>query len=174
MDIIAIIGIIAAILGIIAALHQIGGSLLKLLRRYLKPQNLTQLSEGSEDIKPPLDKTLPDQSKKVVILPRRPDIFVNRNEEIERIKDGLSSFHVAQLRGLGGIGAVVISTDDFALGSREYRTKYIEVEGGNPLEKYDLDLLREKIDRIRNLQAGELEYVPVYDEASGIAMKDRL
>lgn len=65
--------------------------------------------------------------------------------------------------------SAVIGTDDFVLGSREYRAKYLE--GGDPLRKYDFDLLKEKVDRIRNLQPGESEPVPVYDEEEGATIR---
>jgi uridine kinase len=65
--------------------------------------------------------------------------------------------------------ATVIGTDDFLLGSREYRRRYLE--GGDPLKKYDFDLLRDKVNRIRNLRSGEPEPMPVYDEESGTAIK---
>jgi uridine kinase len=62
----------------------------------------------------------------------------------------------------------IISTDDFLLGSREYRRKYIEQDA--PLKKYDCDLLREKVNKIKNLPEGESEPMPVYDEKSGTAI----
>ncbi|MFQ6100142.1 MAG: uridine kinase [Anaerolineae bacterium] len=65
--------------------------------------------------------------------------------------------------------AGIIGTDDFLLGSREYRRRYLE--GGDPLKKYGFDLLREKVNRIRNLRPGESESVPVYDEEDGTAIK---
>jgi len=65
--------------------------------------------------------------------------------------------------------AATISTDDFLLGSRSYRAEYLE--GRYPLKKYDFDLLREKVDRIRNLRPGESEPVPVYEEKDGVAIK---
>ena len=42
--------------------------------------------------------------KKLLLLPRRPSIFVNREKELERICTALRSFQVVQIRGLGGIG----------------------------------------------------------------------
>lgn len=63
----------------------------------------------------------------------------------------------------------VISTDDFVLGSRDYRRKYIE--GKSPLLKYDFDLLREKVNRIKSLRPGESEPMPMYDEQDGTAIK---
>jgi uridine kinase len=65
--------------------------------------------------------------------------------------------------------AATIGTDDFLLGSREYRRNYLE--GKDPLKKYSFDLLREKAHRIKTLQPGESESVPVYDEESGTAIK---
>ena len=65
--------------------------------------------------------------------------------------------------------AAIISTDDFLLGSREYRRRYLE--GKDPLRKYGFDLLREKVQRIKILQPGESESVPVYEEESGTAIK---
>lgn len=62
----------------------------------------------------------------------------------------------------------IISTDDFLLGSREYRKKYIEQDA--PLKKYDSDLLREKVVKIKNMPEGESEPMPTYDEKSGTAI----
>lgn len=66
--------------------------------------------------------------------------------------------------------ATTISTDDFVLGSRDFRNKYLDVEGHDPVRKYDFDLLRRKVERIKSLEKGESECVPVYDEATGVAI----
>jgi uridine kinase len=63
--------------------------------------------------------------------------------------------------------AAVISTDDFLLGTREYRKRFLDFEGADPLKKYNFDLLRDKVEKIRNLREGEFECLPLYDEKSG-------
>jgi uridine kinase len=63
----------------------------------------------------------------------------------------------------------IISTDDFLLGSRAYRRKYLE--GGDPLDKYGFDLLREKVNQITNLRFGESVGVPVYHEENGAGIR---
>ena len=65
--------------------------------------------------------------------------------------------------------AAIVGTDDFLLGSREYRRRCLE--GGDPSKKYGFDLLREKVNRIRNLRPGESESAPVYDEEDGTAIE---
>jgi uridine kinase len=66
--------------------------------------------------------------------------------------------------------ADVISTDDFVLGYRAFRRKFMEIEGKDPLKKYDFDLLKEKIERISDLQDGEFVCLPLYEGHSGIGL----
>jgi len=57
-----------------------------------------------------------------------------------------------------------ISTDDYVIGTRLDRSK---LEGKDPILKYDFDLLRRNVDKIRE---GRPVLVPHYDDASGIAV----
>jgi uridine kinase len=63
--------------------------------------------------------------------------------------------------------AAVISTDDFVLGDRRFRRKHMEGEGKSPLLKYDFELLRDKVERIKNLNDGETVCLPRYDGFRG-------
>lgn len=97
---------------------------------------------------------------------------INRSgTKIISIVGGAASGKSTLAKNLVGFlgNADTISTDAFGLGSREYRREFLE--GRKPLEKYDFNLLREKVEAIKNLQSGELEPVPTYDEESGNALK---
>lgn len=64
--------------------------------------------------------------------------------------------------------ACTLSTDDYVLGDREYRRKYLE--GGNPLKKYNQRVLNNNIATIKTLKNGEYCYVPTYDDVTGEAV----
>lgn len=66
--------------------------------------------------------------------------------------------------------AAIIGTDDFVLGPRKFRRKFMEVEGKDPLLKYDFALLREKIEKIKRLREGESVCLPLYESRSGTGL----
>lgn len=65
----------------------------------------------------------------------------------------------------------VIGTDDFVIGTRAYRKR--KLEGGNPLNKYNLSLMRAKVDQILSLKSGETTIVPEYSERTGAGIPVR-
>jgi len=72
----------------------------------------------------------------------------------------------------GGLkSANIIGTDDFVLGTRKFRREHMESEGKNPLMKYDFELLREKAEKIKTLQFGELVCLPLYQNRSGTGLQ---
>ena len=64
--------------------------------------------------------------------------------------------------------ACTLSTDDYVIGDREYRKKYLE--GGNPLKKYNPKALNANISTIKALGNGEYCFVPKYDDVTGEAV----
>jgi uridine kinase len=67
--------------------------------------------------------------------------------------------------GLGG--GDTVCTDDFALGDRAYRRRFKDLEGVDPLTKYDFDLLREKVEKVKSLRSGEYVCFPSYGSHLG-------
>ena len=63
------------------------------------------------------------------------------------------------------ISVIVISTDDFVIGTRDYRID--KLEGKDPLIKYNFDLLKDTVKKIEQLKTGESITVPLYDERIG-------
>jgi len=80
-------------------------------------------------------------------------------------KSTLAGEVAARLKSAG-----VISTDDFVLGYRAFRRKFMELEGKDPLKKYDFELLKEKIESISGLREGELVCLPLYEGHSGTGL----
>jgi uridine kinase len=72
--------------------------------------------------------------------------------------------------GLSLKSAAIIGTDDFVLGPRKFRRKFMEVEGKDPLLKYDFALLREKIEQIKRAREGEAICLPLYESRSGTGL----
>ena len=64
--------------------------------------------------------------------------------------------------------ACTLGTDDYVVGDREYRRK--NLEGKNPLLKYNPEALNENIRAIKKLQEGEFYMVPKYDDVTGEAV----
>ena len=64
--------------------------------------------------------------------------------------------------------ACTLGTDDYVIGDREYRRKYLE--GGNPLKKYNSKALNDNISTIKSLGNGEYCFVPTYDDVTGEAV----
>ena len=64
--------------------------------------------------------------------------------------------------------ACTISTDDFLIGNREFRRKYLEEK--NPLQKYNSKALNNTITLIKNLKVNESLLVPTYDDVTGEAV----
>ena len=64
--------------------------------------------------------------------------------------------------------ACTLSTDDYVVGDREYRRKYLE--GKNPLNKYNPEALNINISAIKKLKDNEFLLVPSYDDVSGEAV----
>jgi uridine kinase len=67
-----------------------------------------------------------------------------------------------------GLKADSISTDDYGLGTREWRW---EREREDPLKLKDFALLNMHIEAIRELGEGEQVAVPVYDQPTGLAIE---
>lgn len=89
------IGIIVAILATVIALLQLFIGNIRDWRKH---------RYANKSKSPITNETTPVSNNQVVMLPRRLQPFVDRKEEIERIKASLKSLHIVQLRGLGGIG----------------------------------------------------------------------
>ncbi len=64
-----------------------------------------------------------------------------------------------------GKKVIVLCTDDYSIGTRDYRRKYLS--SASPYEKYDFQMLNRKVNAILNLQANETDTVPVYNEKNG-------
>lgn len=64
--------------------------------------------------------------------------------------------------------ACTLSTDDYVIGNREFRRK--NLEGKNPLKKYNPAVLNKNIATIKNLKANEVCFVPTYDDVTGEAV----
>lgn len=64
--------------------------------------------------------------------------------------------------------ADTIGTDDYVVGDRGYRRA--NLEGKDPILKYDKDFLNKKIGEILNLNDGEEVAVPTYNEKTGLAI----
>ena len=64
---------------------------------------------------------------------------------------------------------IVISTDDFVMGTRDWRRTNIVAQNKSPLLKYDFDLLRKKIDELKSSEFHTVS-LPKYDELSGLAI----
>ncbi len=81
-------------------------------------------------------------------------------------KDTLVNLAADKLRQ-SGLRADAISTDDYNLGTREWRH---EREREDPLKLKDFSLLNEHLRRIAILEDGETVALPVYDELTGLAI----
>ena len=65
-----------------------------------------------------------------------------------------------------------LSTDDYVIGDREYRRKYLE--GSDPLKKYKPEALNEIISTIKNLKPNEVCPVPTYNDKTGEAVDAKI
>jgi uridine kinase len=66
---------------------------------------------------------------------------------------------------------VIICTDDFVKGTREWRRNNIVAKNKNPLLKYDLALLKTKISELCSEKFKPV-FLPKYDEFTGLAIAD--
>jgi uridine kinase len=63
------------------------------------------------------------------------------------------------------ISFAVLITDSFSIGTRQYRRQYLE--NGDPVKKYNFDLLKFKVRELLSSQAGQMVSVPIYNEDDG-------
>jgi len=63
---------------------------------------------------------------------------------------------------------VIISTDDFVIGTRDYRN--LNFSDSSPLSKYDFDLLRAKLEDLKVVGSNEQVHLPMYDDSTGAAV----
>ena len=110
----------------------------------------------------------------------RKSVFMEIKNRIENIAD--DTVKVISIVGGAGSGKTVfarelimfldnactLGTDDYVIGDRAYRKKYLE--GGNPLKKYNPNALNKNISAIKNLKEDEYFLVPAYDDATGKAV----
>ena len=61
-----------------------------------------------------------------------------------------------------------IGTDDYLIGDRKYRRE--NIEGQDPLLKYDIEFMRQEVKKICSLRNGDEILVPRYDEPTGLAL----
>src|SRR2546423_736785 len=93
------------------------GTLAAIIQALLAYKDRQQKLASAGTVPPPISggvlsgTLLPGPPGKVVILPRRPEPFVNREVEIKQIGDALKSFSVVQLRALGGLGKTVLAIE---------------------------------------------------------------
>ncbi len=111
----------------------------------------------------------------------RKEIFNEIRRKIDS-KKGQSKVKVISIVGGAGSGkttfanelitflgdACTLGTDDYVVGDRDYRRK--NLEGKNPLLKYNPEALNENIRAIQKLQEGEFYMVPKYDDVTGEAV----
>jgi uridine kinase len=64
--------------------------------------------------------------------------------------------------------SIIISTDDFLIGTRDYRNLHFDKT--SPLAKYDFQLLRTKIEGLKKLGQKDHISLPVYDDSTGSAI----
>lgn len=64
--------------------------------------------------------------------------------------------------------SIIISTDDFVIGTRDYRN--LHFDNVNPLAKYNFRLLRKKIEELINLRPKDQATLPIYDDSTGAAL----
>ena len=64
--------------------------------------------------------------------------------------------------------ACTLGTDDYVVGDRTFRRKYLE--GADPLKKYKPEALNEIINKIKALKPGETCPVPTYNDKTGEAV----
>lgn len=72
-------------------------------------------------------------------------------------------------RNLGN--SIVLSTDNYVKGTREWRRNEIVAKQKNPLLKYDFELLNKNIEHLR---LGKRVLLPQYDQLTGLAIEDTL
>jgi uridine kinase len=60
-----------------------------------------------------------------------------------------------------------IGTDDYVVGDREHRRTHLEE--GDPIKKYDFELLNKKVQSIKDLSVGDTVSVPRYEQQTGMA-----
>ena len=110
----------------------------------------------------------------------REHVFMEIKRKIDNINDG--NVKVISIVGGAGSGkttfaqelisflgnACTLGTDDYVIGDRAYRKKYLE--GGDPLKKYNPLALNKNISIIKSLKDGEYCYVPTYDDVTGEAV----
>jgi tetratricopeptide (TPR) repeat protein len=107
------IGIIIGILGVLAAVLQLFIGNIRDYRGSKKQEPIDPESEtlSTLDRSVRASSVVPALKEKVMILPRRPRPFVNREQEIKRVEAALKSFSVVQLRALGGLGKTVLAIE---------------------------------------------------------------
>ena len=113
-----------------------------------------------------VEEGLDDEALHNYLVDRIKDI-TSQETKIITLVGGVASGKTTLAKGLvERLGSAdSITTDAFAAGTREYRhTQYGKVEN-----KYDLNLFRDKIEALKQLQDGETLRLPQYDEITGIA-----
>lgn len=66
------------------------------------------------------------------------------------------------------LNTVIISTDDFLIGTRDYRN--LHFGNSSPLSKYDFELLRAKLDDLKLVGNNDQVHLPMYDDSTGAAV----
>lgn len=79
---------------------------------------------------------------------------------------GKSTFaaHLAKFLNAHGRNALVVSTDDFLLGTRKERQ---QIEEENPLQKYNFHLMKQVLLAVTKLAPGESICIPTYNPVNG-------
>ena len=72
---------------------------------------------------------------------------------------------LAALLGLNKLHVQVICTDDYSIGTRQYRKNHIGED--TPLEKYNFELLYRVVEQVKKLNHGQIVTVPVYNPQNG-------